>query len=64
MTGGRSEIEFIPYETAYAEGFDDMRRRVPDLTKVRQAIGYEPRRNLDTILRDLIEFEKARTATG
>jgi UDP-glucose 4-epimerase len=59
-TGGRSEIVKIPYEQAYGEGFEDMLRRVPDLTKVRDMIGYEPTRHLDAILQDVVDFEKAR----
>ena len=59
-TGGKSKIEHIPYEQAYVEGFDDMRRRLPDLSKVHKAIGYVPKRNLDTILADVIADLKAR----
>ena len=58
MTGSGSEISFIPYEQAYTEGFDDMRRRVPDLTRIRQRIGYEAKRDLATILRDVIAYER------
>jgi len=54
ITGGRSEIRFVPYETAYVEGFEDMRRRAPDLAKVRQAIGYRPTRRLNDILADVV----------
>lgn len=58
-TGGKSKIVHIPYEEAYVEGFDDMRRRLPDLTKANKAIGYAPKRNLDDILRDVIaEIER------
>jgi len=57
MTGGRSEIVFVPYEEAYAQGFDDMRRRVPDLSKLKAMIGYEPTRDLTAILKDLIAYE-------
>ena len=53
-TGGRSEIKLIPYEEAYVEGFEDMRRRVPDLAKIHKAIGYRPKRGLDQILRNVI----------
>jgi UDP-glucose 4-epimerase len=53
-TGGRSEIALVPYEQAYVEGFEDMRRRVPDLTKIHKAIGYRPKRGLDQILKDVI----------
>jgi len=55
LTGSASPITFVPYEKAYVAGFEDMRRRVPDLAKARAAIGYEPKRNLDAILRDVIE---------
>jgi UDP-glucose 4-epimerase len=49
-TGSRSEIVAVPYDQAYEEGFEDMRRRVPDLAKVRDLVGYEPRVHLDEIL--------------
>ncbi len=60
LTGTASEVVLIPYEEAYGEGFDDMRRRVPDLTRARQLIGFRPTRGLDQILRDVIAFEKNR----
>jgi len=63
LTGGRSEIVLVPYEKAYVQGFDDMRRRLPDLAKVRNAIGYQPKRRLDDILADVIaEFKEKPTA--
>jgi UDP-glucose 4-epimerase len=49
-TGSKSEIVSVPYDQAYEEGFEDMRRRVPDLAKVRALVGYEPRVHLDEIL--------------
>jgi UDP-glucose 4-epimerase len=55
MTGSASPIVKIPYDQAYGEGFDDMRRRVPDLSKVHDLIGYQPKRNLEQIIRDVIE---------
>jgi len=63
-TGGKSEIAFVPYEEAYVEGFEDMRRRVPDLTKINEAVGYVPKRNLDTILQDVIADQKQPGAEG
>ncbi|MGB9407306.1 MAG: GDP-mannose 4,6-dehydratase [Terracidiphilus sp.] len=60
-TGGRSKIELIPYEKAYVEGFEDMRRRVPDLAKIQKAIGYRPRRGLDQILKDVIADVQAKS---
>lgn len=47
-------IVMIPYEEAYAEGFEDMERRVPDVSNIRQCVGWQPRYNLDDILRDVI----------
>ncbi len=58
MTGNRSEIVFVPYKEAYGEGFDDMQRRVPDLTKIKNMLKYEPKHDLKNILRDVIDFEK------
>jgi len=55
LTGSASPIVKIPYDQAYGEGFDDMRRRVPDLSKVHDLIGYQPKRNLEQIIRDVIE---------
>lgn len=58
MTDSRSEIRHIPYQEAYGTGFEDMPRRVPDLTKVRRLIGYQPQRTLEETLQDVIEHEK------
>ena len=52
----REEIVFVPYEQAYAEGFDDMRRRVPDISKIRELTGWSPRRSLQDILEDVIDY--------
>lgn len=57
-TGSQSEVVYVPYEEAYAPGFEDMRRRVPDLEKVHQLIGYEPRFTLDETLKRVIDFER------
>jgi UDP-glucose 4-epimerase len=64
MTGNRSEIQFVPYAKAYVEGFDDMRRRLPDLAKVAKAIGYRPKRKLDDILTDVIADLKSQPPRG
>ena len=53
MTGSKSEIRFIPYEEAYGEGFEDMRRRVPSLEKANRLIGYQPTRTLEDIINDV-----------
>ena len=47
-------ITFVPYAEAYADGFEDMRRRVPDTTKIQRTTGWAPQRTLDDILRDVI----------
>ena len=56
-TGSQSKVIHVPYEEAYAPGFEDMRRRVPDLTKVNHLIGYEPKYKLDDTLKRVIDFE-------
>lgn len=55
-----SRIVFVPYEKAYEEGFEDMMRRVPDLTKAERLIGYRSTVPLDEILRSVIEDVRAR----
>jgi UDP-glucose 4-epimerase len=59
LTASDSPIEHIPYETAYEQGFEDMRRRVPDLSKIRDAIGYEPQVALPQLLERVVaDFER------
>ena len=60
LTGSKSEIELIPYEKAYGEGFDDMRRRVPSLKRAEELVGYKPTKSLDDILNDVIAYERTR----
>ncbi len=48
--GSRSEIVLTPYDEAYGRGFEDMTRRIPDLTKIRRLIGFEPRTSLPRII--------------
>lgn len=60
MTGSSSRIDFIPYEVAYGEGFEDMQRRVPSLEKAGRLIGYKPTRTLEDIINDVAaEFRSA-----
>jgi UDP-glucose 4-epimerase len=56
LTGSASEIVRIPYDEAYEFGFEDMPRRVPDITKIRQLVGYEPTVELDEILSRVVEY--------
>ncbi len=55
MSGSKSEIRTIPYDEAYAEGFEDMLRRIPDISKICRATGYKPVHDLDEILRRVID---------
>ncbi len=56
LTNSRSEIVTVSYEKAYGEGFEDMPRRVPDLSKIGSFIGYRPTKTLDQILESVIAF--------
>ena len=60
LTGSKSEIVFIPYDEAYDEGFEDMPRRVPDISRIRDLVGYSPTTSLDGILRDVIAYHAGR----
>jgi len=59
LTGSSSEFKFIPYESAYERGFEDMMRRVPDLSRIRSAIDYQPNASLDDIIQSVIEYYKS-----
>jgi UDP-glucose 4-epimerase len=59
LTGSDSEITLIPYEEAYAQGFEDMHRRIPDTSKIRDSIGWEPGRDLREIIGDVVEDARA-----
>ena len=59
MTGSCSPIQYVPYDQAYETGFEDMPRRVPDITKIRDFVGYEPKVKLDDIIRSVIEHMRA-----
>jgi UDP-glucose 4-epimerase len=56
ITGSKSTIEKIAYEKAYPKGFEDMQRRVPDISKIKQALGWSPELNLDQIIKDIAAF--------
>jgi UDP-glucose 4-epimerase len=55
MTGSTSPIHLVPYDEAYEAGFEDMPRRVPDISKIQALIGYEPKLALDAILRRVVD---------
>lgn len=56
IVGSESEINFIPYHEAYEEGFEDMERRVPDLRKIRNLIGYEPKTGLNESIEKIFRY--------
>lgn len=58
MTDSQSIKEFVPYEVAYGRAIDDMMRRVPNLERIRETIGWEPRTNLEEALNLIIESER------
>ena len=57
MTGSSSGICFVPYGEAYEPGFEDMERRMPDISKVRTVTGWQPTRSLQDIINDVVEHE-------
>ena len=63
MTNSESEIKLVPYEEAYEAGFEDMQRRLPDLTRIRQLIGYQPTLNLPEILELTIQHERGKVVS-
>lgn len=60
LTGSASPIQMVPYDQAYESGFEDMHRRVPDISRIRALIGYEPRVPLDDILQRVIADLRSR----
>ncbi|MBM4134070.1 MAG: NAD-dependent epimerase/dehydratase family protein [Nitrospira sp.] len=62
LTGSASPIVFVPYEKAYAAGFEDMPRRVPSIEKAHRLIGYRPTLGLDGILKSVIGHFEQRSA--
>lgn len=61
-TGSRSDIRLIPYSDVYPPGFEDMARRLPDVSKLERTIGFRPRRPLSEIIRDIIAEKRAAMA--
>ena len=60
LTNSASQIRHVSYDEAYQEGFEDMERRVPDISKIRSLIGYENRHDLDSILNKVVEYERTK----
>ena len=64
LTNSKSEITFVPYDEAYEEGFEDMPRRIPDISKVNGRVGFQPEKSLDGILDSVIEFHSEQMSIG
>lgn len=62
LTNSSSKIEYIPYAQAYEEGFEDMQRRIPDISKIRKFIGFKPTYTLSEIIKDTIGYLKTKPA--
>jgi len=59
ITGSKSEINKIPYSEAYPAGFEDMQRRVPDISKITNLLGWSPEIGLEQIIRDIADFHRS-----
>jgi UDP-glucose 4-epimerase len=55
-TNSQSEIVYVPYEEAYGDGFEDMERRVPNIELIKSLVGWEPKRDLSTMISDIADF--------
>ena len=55
-TGSKSEIKYIPYSEAYGDGFEDMERRVPNIDLIKSLTGWQPKRDLTQIIKDVAEY--------
>ena len=62
LTNSESEIVLIPYDEAYEEGFEDMPRRIPDISKVKAQVGFQPEMSLEGILKSVIDFHSGQQA--
>jgi UDP-glucose 4-epimerase len=58
QTNSKSEIVYVPYEEAYGDGFEDMERRVPNIELIKSLVGWEPKRDLSTMISDIADFLK------
>ena len=55
-TNSKSEIIYVPYEEAYGDGFEDMERRVPNIELIKSLVGWEPKRDLSSMISDIADF--------
>jgi UDP-glucose 4-epimerase len=61
-TGSQSELSFVPHSEVYGLGIEDVLHREPSIEKIKAAIGWQPTRNLDEILRDVVEHARSAPA--
>jgi UDP-glucose 4-epimerase len=59
LIGSKSIIQKVLYEKAYAPGFEDMQRRVPDIEKIKRSVGWSPKLSLDSIILDIAAYLRA-----
>jgi len=64
QTGSDSQLRLIPYSEAYGEGFEDMRRRIPSLSRIHKAIGWSPSHSISEIIEDVVSDVKPRLTGG
>ena len=64
LTQSKSEIVFVPYDEAYEEGFEDMPRRIPDISKIHNLVGFQPQMGLDGILETVIDYQSGRRSAS
>ena len=57
-TNSKSEIKFVDYKDAYGDGFEDMERRVPNINLIKELTGWQPKRELNQIIEDVVEFQR------
>lgn len=63
-TGSSSTIEWVPFGEAYGEGFEEIMRRVPDISRVRELVGFEPMRSVATFVQDVIAERRGQAANA
>ena len=61
LTGSKSEIRKVPYESVYPVGFEDMERRLPDTTRIFETIGFRPETPLEEVITDVIAEKRSLT---
>ncbi len=58
MTGSSSQLVLVPYDVAYEEGFEDMQRRVPSITRAHDLVGFSPSADLDDIIESVVSDQR------